>query len=83
MLSHDALVTQITALPTPVLTATLNRFGGSVGGSKQAAARWLADRIYSGAIAVADVLPANPAAPAPKPLLPTNPPVCSRHDGGG
>ena len=66
MLSHDALVTQITALPTPVLTATLNRFGGSVGGSKQAAARWLADRIYSGAIAVADVLPANPAAPAPK-----------------
>jgi MoxR-like ATPase len=66
MLSYDTLVSQITALPTPVLTATLNRFGGSVGGSKQAAARWLADRIYSGAIAVADVLPATPAAPAPK-----------------
>jgi MoxR-like ATPase len=61
MQSLDTLIANIAALPTSVVVAALDKFGGPKGGSKQAAAKWLADRIYSGAIALTDVLPATPA----------------------
>jgi MoxR-like ATPase len=61
MRTLSELAAEIAALPTPVLSAILDKSGGRKGGSKQAAAQWLADQVWSGALAVTDVLPATPA----------------------
>lgn len=62
MRTLEQLVSEIAALPTPVLSATLDKCGGGQKRvSKQAAAQWLADQVWSGALAVTDVLPAAPA----------------------